>query len=404
MRRAVPLLAVVVAGLAAFAGCPDEPNIVALCQDDQRCIDDHGGNPNWACDPLSGECVCTADEACTGEREYCEPLPGGDGRCHPQRTCVWNPDCPGGFCDTTSRFCRQTGCEKDLQCSFGQVCDAITRNCVDGCRSHGDCESGQTCLCLDDEGAEVPCVCDGVDDEDRSACEIGVCAAGTCADKTFCKYGDLCAPGDEEGERAACVRDDRGPYCLNCINQPGSTACGSDGPNFCLIDTSDPAGRASFCGVDCSERDQECPNGFSCHDVLILTQNTCRGDAQCVPTGEQCRGDEECPAGSRCAKAEGQEFGRCGGRCAVGEGDQSGFCTCVTDSDCPQQACGADGRCSISRKRCVPGQDDTCRGADRIVCVNNGELGYCMIGRNCAPDEGITCADVRCAQDPSGCQ
>lgn len=406
MTRALrtALLFAFAAGFAALLpGCPDDTKLLPRCQSDQQCRDEHDGNQSWACDADTGECVCTADDACTGEREYCEPLPGGDGACHPQRTCEWNPDCPVGFCDTGVRFCRQSGCERDLQCPFGQVCDGITRVCIDGCRSQGDCTRGETCLCAGEGDTRVPCGCDGESEEERALCFVGACVAGTCSEDESCGLGERCLPPEDPAGLAACERDRRGPYCQNCINQPGQNSCGSDGPNFCLIDTTDAAGRASFCGVDCSGG-EACPNGFACNDVLILTQSTCQGDGQCVPTGSECRDDAGCPAGARCAIAPGQEVGRCGGRCAVGEGDLSGFCTCVTDSDCPQQSCGADGRCSISRERCVPGQDDTCRGADRIVCVNDGNVGYCMVGRNCAPVDGIACSDVRCAQDPSGCE
>ena len=392
-----PLLAAAV--LLAGAGCSSDPQTRSLCVDDASCVADHGDNPNWICDGDLGRCACTSDAACTGPAEHCETRAGGgDGLCHPNRSCEWNPDCPAGYCDTTSGICRLTGCWMDLQCGFGQVCDSFTHSCVPGCRSHGDCALGDVCLCRDNEGNEIACTCDETGDPEREGCPVGVCVAGTCIDKTFCGLGELCVD-DPARERPVCQGDDRGPLCDNCAWAPGGIACGSEGPNFCLIDTSDPAGRASFCGVDCSDGgDDVCPNGLSCHDVLILTQSVCRSDDVCVPTGGECRDDEGCPAGSRCVKAAGQEVGRCGGTCAIGEGDQSGFCTCVTNDDCPQQACGSDGRCSITRERCTPGTTpDPCMG--QIYCVNNGELGYCQIGRNCAPDEGITCADVRAARN-----
>lgn len=377
------------------AACSDDPGVDALCVDDSACVASHDDNPHWICDDHAGRCACTSDAGCTGPAEHCETLAGGgDGLCHPNRSCEWNPDCESGYCDTTSGICRQTGCSIDVQCDFGEVCDTFAHACVAGCRSHGDCNLGDVCLCRDQQGNEVGCTCDETTDAGRADCAIGTCVSGTCLDKTYCDLGEQCVPVPGE-PRPVCEEDDRGPFCDNCIFQPGGAACGSDGPNFCLIDSSDPAGRASFCGVDCAGG-QECPNGFSCHDVLVLTQSVCRGDDACVPTGEACADDGECPAGARCVKAAGADVGRCGGRCAVGEGDQSGFCTCVTDDDCPQQSCGADGRCSITRERCTPGSPDPCMG--QIYCVNDGEVGYCQIGRNCAPDEGITCADVRASR------
>jgi hypothetical protein len=391
------LLAVVLA--LAGAACSSDPKMKPLCADDAGCVASHQDNPNWICDHDAGRCACTSDAGCTGPAEHCETLAGGgDGLCHPNRSCEWNPDCPGGYCDTTTGICRTSGCSMDLQCPYGQVCDTFTHACVAGCRSHGDCALGDVCLCRDDQGQEIPCTCDETSDPARTSCSIGTCISDTCLDKTFCDLGEQCVEVAGQ-ERPACERDTRGPFCDNCVYQPGGSACGSEGPNFCLIDTSDPAGRSSFCGVDCAGGgDELCPNGFSCHDVLILTQSVCRSDDACVPTGGECRGDDDCVAGGRCVKAAGAEIGRCGGRCAIGEGDQSGFCSCVTNDDCPQQACGSDGRCTITKERCTPGTSpDPCMGA--ILCVNQGEVGYCQIGRNCAPDEGITCADVRAARN-----
>lgn len=395
--RNLPLLGIVAtlgAILISGASCGDQTRFRALCASDQQCIDQHGGNPNWACEKRIGECVCTGDAACVGEAEHCELYPGGDGRCHPNVACEWNGDCTGNaFCDMTTRHCRNTGCTDDVQCDFGEVCDKLSQTCVAGCYSHGDCMPRDVCMCEDGAGNPVPCApCAG------DGCTLGECVDGTCADDTFCALGDFCVESPDPAQLAQCETgiEATRPYCRNCTIEPGAERCGSPGPNFCLIDSSDPAGRASFCGVDCSEG-QDCPNGFSCRDVLILTESTCRGDAQCAPRPEApaCTDDAQCPAGARC------ESGKCAGRCAVGEGAQQGFCTCVQDSDCPQQTCGSDGYCSITRDRCTPGRDDTCMG--QIFCVNNGELGYCQIGRNCAPDEGITCADVRCDQNPAGC-
>lgn len=387
------LVAALAATLVSGVSCSEDPVFRALCSSDQQCIDEHGGNPNWRCEKNLGDCVCTADAACVGEDEHCELYPGGDGRCHPNETCEWNGDCEGSsFCDVVEGHCRLTGCTTDLQCDFGEICDPLTRTCIPGCRSHGDCERGDVCMCEDEAGNPVPCpVCD---EADRSACALGQCVSGTCADDSFCRYGDFCVEPADPTQLPACQSGftDTTPYCRNCQASPGeANRCGSLGPNFCLIDSSDPAGQASFCGVDCSAG-QACPSGFSCRDVLILTEATCRSDTQCsaAPNAPTCNEDADCPAGARCSG------GRCAGRCAMGEGAQSGWCSCVQDSDCPQQSCGSDGYCTITRERCTAGSDDQCRG--QIFCVNNGNVGYCQIGRNCAPDEGITCSDVRQAQ------
>lgn len=389
---AAVLAALLVSGIA----CQDDTILRSNCASDEQCIADHDGNQNWKCDKQVGDCVCTGDAACGGEREHCEMRPAGDGRCHPNVTCEWNQDCEGSsFCDIETRICRFTGCTDDLQCDLGEVCDAVSRTCVDGCRSHGDCKLRDVCLCQDGDGNPTSCVCD---EENRANCGVGMCAAGTCADKTFCRYGEICVDGPP-GELPTCEVDDRGRYCGGCTFEPGSVRnnCGSPGPDYCLRDTSDPAGRASFCGVDCSGG-EECPNGFSCSDVLVLTDAVCHSNNACIPRPDAptCTEDEEC-RGGQCVN------GKCAGRCAFHEDGQSGFCSCVQDSDCPQQACGSDGRCEITREQCTPGVNDTCRGA--ILCVQGATdgIGYCQIGRNCAPDEGISCTDVRCDLNPEAC-
>lgn len=398
--RHFPLLGLVVALgtiASAAASCSTETGFRAVCSSDAWCQEQHG-NSFWRCEPELGDCVCTADEACTGEEEHCELYPGGDGRCHPNKTCEWNGDCTAGFCDLETRFCRLSGCTNDLQCNFGEICDTVGGTCVEGCRSHGDCDLGDTCMCGEGEG-RVPCPpCEG---DDRSGCQVGQCVADTCADDTFCRLGDYCVHPDEGAPAEAlpvCESAISGqrPFCGQCQIEPGQVGyCGSSGPNFCLVDTSDPSGRASFCGVDCSDDPDVCPNGFGCRDVLRLLGDVCRSHNDCVPRdpAKECEVDQDCGPGAQC------KSGKCAGMCAVGEGAQSGFCGCVLDSDCPQQTCGADNRCTVTRKTCVT--DEECREA--IRCVNNGEIGYCFIGQNCAPDQGISCSDVRCDQDPSGC-
>lgn len=381
------LLAIIGALGVSSASCSDEVKLRALCKSDQQCIDEHGGNPYWACDKNLGDCVCKADAACVGEEEYCELYPGGDGRCHPRVRCDTNEDCEGRtFCDTVNHHCRLTGCSSDLQCDLGEICDPLSLTCVEGCRGHGDCVLGEVCMCDDGTGNLAPCP--ACDEEDPNDCPVGQCVAGTCAGDEFCRFKERCLPGSD-GELPSCELDTRGPYCDACTIEPGKpfSRCGSEGPNFCLIDTSDAARRSTFCGVDCSQG-QPCPNGFACHDVLVLTEEQCVRNEDCLPRphARSCSDDDDCPAGARCVA------GKCAGSCRIAEGANSGFCGCVEDADCPQQTC-IEGRCSITREPCVPGEQDTCMGS--IRCINNGQIGYCKIGRNCAPADGLTCADVR---------
>ncbi len=406
MRLPSPLLFALLA-LAALLGtsCSDTPKFRSLCSSDQQCIDSHDGNPNWACDRKVGDCACTADAACM-EQEHCEQRPGGSGKCHPNRSCDWNQDCEGrSFCDTASGFCRQTGCDVDSQCDLGNVCDRNTKTCMPGCRSHGDCATqGDVCLCSDGAGNPVACSCDETTEEGRALCQTGVCTSDTCADDTFCKYGEICVDPEPGGTLMRCIKDERGPFCDACELSVGTGQyrCGTKGANFCLQDTTTASG--SFCGVDCSN-DESCPNGFECRDVrVVFSKDACSSDAACgpspsAPTCTEATVTEDCPPGARCVD------GRCASWCAVSEGGSRGYCGCITDDDCAKQTCGVGGECTITGQRCASDADCS-SGPNAIRCehvpssTTGRSIGRCWIGRNCAMEEGITCRDVHDGRGP----
>jgi len=84
-----------------------------------------------------------------------------------------------------------------------------------------------------------------------------------------------------------------------------------------------------------------------------------------------------------------------------GEASVQGFCTCLEDGDCPRDRCDANGKCSITQRECNPADSNSCRN---IYCkqvkvpLEDRWVGYCHIGNNCAPVEGVTCDDVRAQQ------
>lgn len=379
MRSLIPLLFLL--SIAAF-GCKDTTKLQSRCVSDEQCVEDNG-RPDWVCDRDIGECVCNSDNACS-ENEHCERRPSGDGRCHPDRSCEWNEDCPPGqFCDTRDRFCRSSGCSVDSQCQLGHICDTVSNSCVKGCRSHGDCLYGDACLCSDGEGGVAPCTCDVLDEDGRRDCQPGVCESDVCGDTSFCEPGQVCKQS-VDGVQWQCEDDYRGPYCEGCDATPGSSVCGS-ASNFCLTDSYTP-GAPPHCGVDCSQG-QECPAGFTCSDVLRPTQNSCTSHESCKPPpgAPSCEEDADCPPGARC------DDGLCAGKCNGWEGSSvAGWCSCLTDEECPTQTCVA-GRCDITGALCQDHED--CQG--QIVCLNEGEVGYCKIGENCAPAPGLTCSEFR---------
>ena len=348
-----------------------------------------------------GTCLCTDDRGC-GVNEVCNSL----GRCQAQSGCNTNDECNEGFfCDVTQNQCLTVDecgpregeicCVLDSQCGYGSVCDVLGKKCIPGCRDEADCVLGEACV----RGLGQP---------------LGQCAAGVCSGDNLCRFGEIC---NSDG---ACVKDNRGPYCLGCAGGVASDDCGARG-NFCLTDS---VNGGEFCGVSCVDGDA-CPFGYTCSDVIIIppaapfcigeicqieagqatgrcsnaTGVTCTIDDDCpigfpggdCPRGEigncrlnqlqSCANDSECGEGDECVKQE----------CRFGEGDAFGYCSCTRDSDCPRDRCvnidpvSGVGDCELSGRDCF--EDAEC---DAIIsCIDGG----CFIGQNCAPQDGPTCRD-----------
>ncbi len=404
MTRRAFLLAAASGALLLLSTCKNTSLKVA-CQSDSDC------GANFRCansGQFGGDCVCANNQACPpGDAGpmFCNP----QGLCQSQVGCFSNLDCTasGLYCDTGVGLCvTWPACGTDIDCPLGQVCS--NQLCVAGCRSNGDCPLG-------DAGAVVPCVCSGgsecqcpppsdagfVDPAsyDRSLCPIGACNPNSCAgDTAVCPYNESCVAGGDGG-LSTCQSDSRDTVlCQNCTYSPGSLASGCTGvpgANFCLLDLSNPSGGTTFCGVDCSGG-QGCPSGYECDDVIILTSSICTSDLSCVPTGGACNatgadgGSTGCPVDTICDSVGTQSTGRCGGFCVKAEGETAGFCTCVEDSDCPQDTCDTTARtCTISQKPCNPCDTATCNSV--VSCVDFGGARGCWIGRNCAPTHGLHC-------------
>lgn len=373
----------------ALTGCPDRTKTNKTgCSQDLDCVPENSNLSAAAfqCDTQSGACYCRTNDACPPSK-FCNTA----GYCQDRSGCEKNEDCLSAdlFCDTGTGTCLSKGrCTTDLHCPLGQVCDIAKSTCVEGCRRDGDCP-GISCRCGD-----KPCACTGTTQAEIEACEIGTCDSQFCSNDSFCPYGMICGSAPDAGTPGnECYTDydpKRRPYCDGCQYGAGITPCGS-GPNFCLVDTAHPGNY--FCGADCSEG-QSCPRGYACQDVIVVGLP---GTTQCDPshpacpanTQLPCATDDECKFGGSCVKQPGMPNGYCAGVCAAGENDGVGFCTCQTDSDCGQETCSG-GECSISRKSCVT--NDDCHA---IHCVDFNGVGGCLIGQNCAPDEGLTCLEVQ---------
>lgn len=392
----------------------------------ERCTQDadcQATSPYLRCEVESGLCLCSDDRGC-GPNETCNAV----GRCQANSGCASNADCCDGeavcdnfFCDVTTAQCLsvlecqpdegELCCTLDSQCPFAHVCNTFDQRCIPGCRNDGDCILGDGCVGASLTGG------------------LGQCEAGKCTANNQCGYGELC-----NLETGSCVFDSRGPYCAGCSGGASSDDCG-DPANYCLVNTNDPTRQSEYCGVDCSQG-QPCPFGYSCNNVRIvpstescIAPETCDRDDPADPSGvcsrhpgQTCTIAEDCPEGSPGSNCPRAEVGNClldqtracaqdaeccddpsacpEGSCVKqvclgGEGDSFGYCSCTRDLDCPRDECtGADlsdpaspvpGYCRVSGHRCY--EDIDC---DVIACVNGG----CLIGKNCAPANDRSCADI----------
>ena len=385
------------AALCALAGC--NRSTKNLCAGDLSC------QPGFSCDPATGACRCASDSSCQ-PTESCNEA----GFCQPRLRCRGTSDCaPGSICDTVSGVCIAAGtCDGlDVQCKAGEVCKDFT--CVPGCRKSGDC-AASTDVCR-------PCP----PGTPAAQCPVGNrCVRGRCDTQLTCHYGDTCAPdgADASGDKV-CTPDTRGPYCQPCARSGGSTNYCQDPASYCLIDTSVPFGQAFYCGVDCSQG-QSCPNGYRCRDVRIVRAQNCEpkaglsacpavaGSIGCDPAknragavggivNDDCESAVPSLAGAVCDPATRKCVPQCLG---TGETGIQAFCSCLQDSDCPQDQCDSATRaCVISGKPCFL-SPDSCRAESAIRCVKVtdarlGAVGICRIGQNCAPNEGFTCEYLR---------
>lgn len=398
-----------------FVGCSENRQFAGECSKNTDCPVGSACKISGAGE--SGICVCRSDEAC-GPGEICNT----QGICQKRAGCRSNAECDAArFCDISTGDCiDRTQCGTDIHCLPGTVCGP-QGVCVEGCRDTGDCALYRVC-----------------NRAGTASTALGSCIAGVCGDKSFCAFGERCTSG-------SCAADPNPNHCkLDCN---GNAECGDGGANFCLVNSAyDPnnpaASYETFCGVEC-DAEEDCPSGYNCGSVVLLTQDQCTNDTECGGEGR---------------------------RCAMGEGDLRGFCTCKDDLDCAAQyaappscalgSCGGLGiqpciddtpcltTCDFSTTFCQwpqgqqctddsqceplpwcgpfagPGMGNVCVTGlpDQIVpcttddeclcfqgrCANTGRPcqtgaecnppcvgGGCFLGNTCAPEEGLLCTDVR---------
>ncbi len=260
---------------------------------------------------------------------------------------------PGGLCTTVCTV---------LDCPSGQQCVWIAGAdyCLDSCDDDEGCREGYACVlgvCRPPGGVGVEC-------EEDTDCEIGICTGGLCSQ--HCTTHDDCPDSlycDDPGDGTmVCLADDcTGGVCLrwctgheDCAEGTYCVETESDGLRCALIPPDDGAGTL---GHNCAE--QECASPYLCHsrfdgDMDAYCTKGCSTDADCAP-GFLCQADA---TGTR--------------RCLL-----RGFC----------DGCLFDGQCGFENEKCVSSDP----------AITPGEA-YCSTA--CDPDDNPTgCpADADCLE------
>jgi hypothetical protein len=313
-----------------------------------------------------GLCVCISDEACSPGEEC-----NSQGLCQKLSGCRRNSQCPdpnNTFCDLSTGRCIdkvtvdntgvRSGCGSNVHCDTGYVCDTGNNKCVEGCFADSDCPLYRVC-----QGAGNG--------------QAGSCLAGICADNSYCEYGQLCTSN-------GCIDSPNPNHCAPCTGQDPAECGGS--ANYCLINASyipgDPAsGSQYYCGVNCESNPDQCPNGYGCNSIRILTQEICTTNSQCCDAsnaGECCPdGSLDCPDNKRA--------------CTKGEGELTGGCTCLTNDDCRIDTYGPQclNTCEKTGASCIADSDcKSCGGRGFLPCNADAD---CIIG-SCQPTTGDSCS------------
>jgi len=370
------LFGVQASGCSSSKSCIPGQSIACVgvggCRGGQQCTTDGSGY---------GPCQCGSSTSATGSGGTTGTSGGAEVGSTSGSTSATSGSSSGGGATTGGRsYVIGTSCgPADTRCP-PQAPDCIRDRLDGGYFCSLPCTSSSQCQVVGDlDDAGIP-HCNG------AYCEV-TCGAGDAG--LFCPYNESCV--QTNSGPSLCEVDPRmGVLCQNCSLGAGASGdecgvSGAQGADFCLIDLH---GNNTFCGVDCSTG-QSCPSGYECDDVIILTQNPCSGASQCTPSNIKCSAG--CPSDSQCVKGPSGDM-VCAPYCVADEGNGQGFCTCVSDSDCPQDNCETTtATCRISQQPCVvgPSGDAFCRSF--ITCVDVQGVRGCFIGRNCAPASGLHC-------------
>lgn len=245
-----------------------------------------------------------------------------------QATCSSNAQCPAGqVCDANSRQCVQgTLCGANGSCPSGQYCD--DRNtCLPGCDDSSQCGAGQRCdvavhVCTSGCDSTASCqalAADLVCNPTTHQCEQG----GQCGTLNPCPSPQVCVSGTCRAPDETCTFDYQcgGKTCVDgrCVDR-------------CSVSNPCPIGQSCTSGFCQDSTSGSC----NCTASQICDQNVCRN---------VCTTDDTCGAGNFCDH----------GVCRVDDRRPEPFCT-PPATGCANNSVCVDGVCRIS---CASNPTDT---------------------------------------------
>ncbi len=420
---------------------------VRRCEDGNPCTDD-------VCDPLSGQCVstnnnapCEDDNPCTAgdfcEGGFCRTGPGEtdceDGNpctrnsCNPTAGCVADPieavcndenpctvgdRCHAGTCAGTPRVCNDANLCTDDACDPAVGCVA-TPNAAP-CDDNNVCTSGDTCA----NGACESGAYDASHCNDGDACTDDLCVPAVGCVHRFnrapCETGDPCLSGDrcangvciEGNEPASC---DDGNICtvdvcvprVGCQYQPTTASCSDGNPctegDYCADGACQPGPGAPLCDDRNLCTDDICdplvgcrfmPNEAPCEDANPCTTNDRCFWTLCLPgrTPLDCDDHDAC-TDDQCIPGVGCYHSLNAGPCEDGD-------PCTLGDHCVQGDCitGPDWNACDDANVCT---DDSCTAG--VGCQNVPNTVACTDENLCTTNEH--CADGACTVvDPVDCE
>ncbi|MBI5500229.1 MAG: putative metal-binding motif-containing protein [Deltaproteobacteria bacterium] len=342
------------------------------------------------CDPGTGGCIATPDDAACDNRNLCDGVETCDPAAGCQRgtpvNCSDGVTCTDDLCDSATGGCSHTPnptrCDDARFCNGPEVCDPAV-----------GCVSGAAPAC--DDG--IPCTLDH--------CDVATDSCTSSADDASCNDGQFCNGPEVCNPATGCLAGTP-PVCddgLGCTSD-SCDAAGAGGAGACTAASpdrdGDTYGDQSCTGSDCNDTNLAIHPGAS--EVCNSLDDDCNGATDetyaCVPGSAQA-----CTVGA-CSGSQ-----TCSGSCTWGACTVSGaeVCNGVDDNcnglsdegyscvlgatqpcwvgSCPgTQSCGAGcswGACNVTATEVCNGADDNCNGStdEGFSCIA-GRTQSCTVG------------------------